>query len=73
MNKRFELNFREYEISEFDNSEKIVNDITSSINCNLDETTKHDLEKLYNINVSSELLNRVLNSLFTDIIKKLSK
>lgn len=73
MNKRFELNFREYEVSKVDNSEEIVNNITSSIDCNLDIGTKHDLEELYNINVRSELLNTVLNSLFTDIIKKLSK
>jgi hypothetical protein len=73
MNKRFELNFREYKVSEIDNSEEMVNNITSSIDCNIDIGTKHDLEELYNINVRSELLNRVLNSLFTDIIKKLSK
>ena len=71
MNKRFEINFCEYDISEIDDSEKIVNVITSSINCNLDETTVYDLDKLYNVNVRSELLNRVLNSLFTDVIKKL--
>ena len=73
MKKRFELNFREYEVSKVDNSEEIVNNITSSIDCNLDIGTKYDLEELYNINVRSELLNTVLNSLFTDIIKKLSK
>lgn len=73
MKKRFELNFREYEVSKVDNSEEIVNNITSSIDCDIDEGTKYDLETLYNVNVKSELLNRILNSLFTDIIKKLSK